>query len=58
MVQLFNRSQKDAEGWAKVSGMVWPLVADLPAELFEIEGNATEGRIRASAIGRTVIPYL
>ncbi len=58
MVQLYNRSPKDAEGWAKVSGIVWPLMADLPRDLFDIEGDASGGRIRANATGQTVIPYL
>ncbi len=55
MVQLYNRSPKDVEGWAKVSEFVWPLMADLPRDLFDIEGDTNGGRIRANA---TVIPYL
>lgn len=59
LVRLYNRSPKDAEGWAKVSGVVWPLMRDLPLDLFEIEGTAIQGgRIRPNETGLLVLQYL
>lgn len=59
MIALYNRSPKDADGWAKVSSTVWPLMADVPVDLFQIEGNPTDGgRMRANETGKEVIPYL
>lgn len=60
MIAVFNRSPKDADGWANVSRVLWPLVStELPTDLFEIEGNAdVGGRVRLTPKGEIVIPYL
>lgn len=58
MVRLYNRSVKDVEGWTNVSAVIWPLISDLPKELFDIEGDANGGRVRANELGSMVIPYL
>ena len=58
-VALYMRTPIDAEGWAKVSVAVWPLLKYLPPELFEIEGNVNQGgRIRLTEKGEIVVPYL
>ena len=59
MVALYMRSPVAAEGWAKVSVAVWPLLKYLPPELFEIEGDESRGgRVRLTEKGKTVVPYL
>lgn len=51
------RQGKDAEGWAKVSSMVWPLVQKLPSELVTIEATETGGRAKLTAAGETVLDW-
>lgn len=58
-VALYMRTPVDAEGWARVSVAVCPLLTYLPPELFEIEGDENRGgRIRLTEKGETVVPYL
>lgn len=51
------RQGKDAEGWAKVSEMVWPLVQSLPTELVTIEATDTGGRAKLTDAGETVLDW-
>lgn len=59
LVRLYQRSNKDADGWTTVSKTVWPLMADLPTDLFDKEGTEESGgRIRLNENGAVVVPYL
>jgi hypothetical protein len=54
MLRLYERSRKDAEGWANVSDTVWPLVEQYAIpEMFEIQGR----RIRATEAGKAVLMF-
>ena len=47
----------DADGWATASSVVWPLVADLPSDLVELEPVGDAGRARLTDIGAAVLSY-
>ena len=51
------RQGKDNEGWAKVSGVVWPLVQKLPSELVTIEAIGEGGRAKLTDAGETVLDW-
>lgn len=44
---VIKGASADAEGWAPVSNLVFPLVENLPSELVELEAVGDEGRGRA-----------
>lgn len=57
-LRLLGRSPKDADGWAKVSAVVWPLLADCPAEFMDREGgSANGGRARFTEKGQIIHDY-
>lgn len=47
----------DAEGWAKVSEALWPLLAGVPDELLERSDDGTAKRVRLTEAGRIVLEY-
>lgn len=47
----------DAEGWAKVSKILWPLVLPLPDDLVEKRESDNGGHIRLTAGGKAVAAY-
>ena len=53
------RKDRDAEGWARVSGVVMPLASrELPSELVEIEhNNDGSGRMRLTDKGETILDW-
>lgn len=54
------RQDQDAEGWAKVSLMVWPLMQKLPSELVTLESTALPGiggRAKLTGAGETVLDW-
>lgn len=58
ILALFQRSPKDADGWAKVSPMVWPLLKHVPDDLMAKEGNAyAGGRARLTENGKLIVAY-
>lgn len=59
LLQLVKRSPEDVEGWRKVSVPVWPLVANLPSDLVELEPSSDGGgRLRPTDRGQVVLDYL
>jgi len=57
LLRLVRQGQDDA-GWAKVSPMVWPLMAALPTELVALEGDAESGgKARLTQAGGTVLDW-
>lgn len=54
---LYLRSKRDADGWAKVSRMVWPLVKDLDTKLFEVRPEGDGGFMRLTAEGQTLATW-
>lgn len=55
---LVKRSPKDADGWCKVSANVWPIVADMPPDLVELDNRGSGGRLRLTERGKAVVDYL
>lgn len=51
------RQGKDAEGWAKVSTVVWPLVQKLPVALVTIESGESGGRAKLTDAGEIVLDW-
>ena len=47
----------DANGWAKVSAMVWPLVISLPRDLVETSPTGDGGYVRLTDSGKAVVLY-
>lgn len=48
----------DGEGWAKVSTVVMPLLAELPADLFEIVAHEDgSGKAKLTEAGEAVVLY-
>ena len=47
----------DADGWAKVSKIVWPMVAQLPADLVELRPSDDGGHVRLTEHGHVVLKY-
>lgn len=47
----------DAEGWAKVSGAIWPFVAKLPDDLVERRPSEDGGHVRLTDRGEAIIMY-
>lgn len=47
----------DADGWAKVSSIVWPLVSKLPDDLIEKRPSDTGGHVRLTGRGKAVVLY-
>lgn len=49
----------DADGWAKVSKLLWPLVARLPDDLVEKRPSALDGggHIRLTSDGEAIVRY-
>lgn len=47
----------DANGWAKVSAMVWPLVTALPRDLVETSPTGDGGYVRLTDSGKAVVLY-
>lgn len=48
----------DAEGWTKVSSVVWPLVANLPPELIELRPSDDGGHVRLTSEGGIVLKWM
>jgi len=48
---------RDAEGWATVSAMVWPLVEKLPFSLIELQKTDDGGMIRLTHDGEVVMNW-
>lgn len=46
-----------ADGWAKVSQQVWPLVATLPDDLVEKRPSEDGGHIRLTEGGKLIVHY-
>jgi hypothetical protein len=47
----------DAEGWATVSKVVWPLLAKIPDELLEKRPSDDGGHVRLTDTGDAVLRY-
>lgn len=47
----------DAEGWTKVSKVVWPMVAKLPADLVDLRPSDDGGHVRLTEHGHVVLQY-
>ena len=47
----------DADGWAKVSKHVWPLVEKLPTQLCELRATEDGGFIKLTHDGKTVLDW-
>lgn len=45
------------DGWAKVSKVVWPMVAKLPADLIELRPSDDGGHVRLTEHGHVVLKY-
>lgn len=59
LLHLVKRSPADSDGWRNVSAAVWPLVAGLPSDLFNLEqSNGGGGRLRPTERGQAVLDYL
>jgi hypothetical protein len=54
ILRLISR-EADAEGWAKVSKLVYPLVAGVPSELVELQSLGEGGRVRLTEQGQSLI---
>lgn len=52
------RREKDADGWAKVSKMLWPIILALPTQLVETRASDDGGFIRLTDAGSTVLDWL
>ena len=50
-------AEADAEGWAKVSSVVFPLLEKMPAGLLELEraGSEGAGKARLTQTGRNIL---
>ena len=49
--------EADADGWAKVSRILWPVVAKLPDDLVEKRPEGDAGFIRLTSGGNAVANY-
>jgi hypothetical protein len=59
LIRLIDRSDSDADGWRKVSAVLWPHVkAHAVADLVELDETETGGRIRFTERGAAVRDYL
>lgn len=47
----------DAEGWSKISALVWPLVSSLPDDLVEKRPSDSGGYIRLTEGGEAIVLY-
>ena len=47
----------DAEGWAKVSKVLWPIVAKLPDDLVELRPSDDGGHMRLTSDGKAIVRY-
>lgn len=56
LLRLAQRD-KDADGWTKVSGVVWPLLQDIPPELAELRPAEVGGHIRLTEEGDIVLNW-
>lgn len=52
---LIARSPDRGEGWRNVSEPIWPLVKDMPSDLFDLD--VEQRRIRMTDQGRAVLTY-
>lgn len=48
---------RDAQGWAKVSKMLWPIVQGLPSELVELRPSEDGGHMKLTEAGETVLAW-
>ena len=51
------RKDKGADGWTKVSDVVWPLVEKLPSKLCELKKGSECGYIRLTPEGDIVLNW-
>jgi hypothetical protein len=51
------RKDRNAEGWAKVSAVVWPLVQTLPGELVDLKESEDGGFVKLTDDGETVLDW-
>ena len=56
MLRLAQRD-KDADGWCKVSKVVWPFVESLPGELVELRPSDDGGHVRLTDEGDIVLNW-
>ena len=47
----------DAEGWSKVSGLLWPICSKLPDDLIEKRPSDDGGHIRLTSYGKAIVRY-
>jgi hypothetical protein len=47
----------DADGWAKVSELLWKFVAAIPSDLIELRKEAHGGFCRLTAAGEAIVIY-
>lgn len=57
ILRLIRRSTP-IDGWYKVSGVVWPLLADTPSDLVEKRPSEDGGMVRLTPRGEAVADYL
>lgn len=59
-LNLLRLANKEAgvDGWAKVSEIVWPLIADIPDDLLEKEKATDGGRVRLTDRGKAIAMYV
>lgn len=56
LLKLASQEQ-DAEGWAKVSEILWPIVSKLPDDLVEKRAGEDGGHIRLTEGGQAIVRY-
>ena len=60
LLNLIKRSKPDADGWYRVSKLIWPIIdGKLPADLVETIAIADDGgRLRLTDHGQAVAKHL
>lgn len=54
LISLYNRSKKDADGWASVSNQLWPWFSKaVNTDFFELG----EQKIRLTDVGKVMLKY-
>jgi hypothetical protein len=58
-IHLLRLTSKDAdaEGWAKVSKILWPICCKLPDDLVEKRPSDDGGHIRLTSDGQAIVRY-